>query len=100
MAEKSKAITLKTILGQGEDALQEKKINRICAIVSMDYQAEIDRRKKRLFDLESQLESMENINSDMFDAKNYVQKRCRLLIELQVEQAEYDIVAADKSFYE
>lgn len=78
----------------------------------MDYQAVIDARTKKVFKLQNELESMNDIsasNSSLsknaiepttFDSEAYVKSRCKLLLSLSVEEAELAILIADSSFYE
>lgn len=111
MATENKLVTFRNILGQSDDLIQEKRAERMCTVAKSDFEAVIANRTKSLFKLEDELESMSDIsasNSNLsknaieptqFNSEKYVNRRCELLIKIEVERAELEILKKDAPFY-
>lgn len=109
--DEKKVITMKEILGQGDNLIQERRAARMVDSSKMSFNAIIDRRKKEIYKLEDQLEAMNDISASnstlsanavdpvSFDSESYVEKRCKLILELDCKRMELESLLEDGKFY-
>lgn len=109
--EEKKVITMKEILGQGDNLIQERRAARMVDSSKMSFNGIIDRRKKAIYKLEDQLEAMNDISASnstlsanavdpvAFDSDSYVEKRCKLILELDCKRMELESLLEDGKFY-
>lgn len=111
MSQDSQKETFMALLGSTDTEAQKKRAIRMATTAKMDYDTYVSTETKKLFDLESQLEAMNDIsasNSSLsmnaikpaeFDSTDYVARRCDILIKIEVQKRKLKAIEADKDFY-
>lgn len=107
----TKKDTFKLVLQRSNKSIQAARANRISAVAKMEYDALVATKKKEVFTIQDELESMSDISTSnittssnaikgsTFDAAGFVKKRAKLKFDLSVVEMELEMLEEDAEFY-
>tara|TARA_R110000796_G_scaffold168210_1_gene285103 strand:- start:315 stop:647 length:333 start_codon:yes stop_codon:yes gene_type:complete len=103
--------TFKKNLKASNKSIQTSRANRIADVAKMEYDVLVNNKKREIFNIENDLESMADISTSnvttsanaisgtSFDAKAFVTKRAELKDSLILCQEELQTLLDDSDFY-
>lgn len=102
--------TFSTVLKRSNKSIQAARAKRFTQQAKMAYDAKVNKITNQIFEVENKLEEMADISTSnsttsanavgmTFDAEAFVDKRCKLKLELTLLEEKLEVLKEDKDFY-